>query len=149
MEIGARSRIKKINITSVIDSGSDFEGLKDSYFVIAVCQKCEAIYLETQPFHICGKMMIVSILASVEVIMNTSTSIRIDQTLYEQARSEALVEHRTIAGQIEYWARVGRAALDNPDLPVSFIAESLASMAEPRSEATDFVPRSAADELRG
>ncbi len=81
--------------------------------------------------------------------MNTSISIRIDQKLYEQARSEALVEHRTIAGQIEYWAKVGRAALDNPDLPVSFIAESLASMAEPRGEAADFVPRSAADELRG
>ena len=32
--------------------------------------------------------------------------------------------------------------LDNPDLPVSFIAESLTSMAEPREEATAFVPRS-------
>lgn len=74
--------------------------------------------------------------------MSTSTSIRIDQTLYDQARSEALGEHRTIAGQIEYWAKIGRAALDNPDLPVSFIAESLASLAEPRSEATAFVPRS-------
>ena len=73
--------------------------------------------------------------------MTTSTSIRIDQKLYEQARSEALVEHRTIAGQVEYWAKVGRAALDNPDLPVSFIAESLASMAEPREDATPFVPR--------
>jgi len=91
----------------------------------------------------------VNILVNVEVIMNTSISIRIDQKLYEQARSEALVEHRTIAGQIEYWAKVGRAALDNPDLPVSFIAESLASMAEPRGEAADFIPRSAADELRG
>ncbi|MDI6750497.1 MAG: ParD-like family protein [Rhodocyclaceae bacterium] len=74
--------------------------------------------------------------------MATSTSIRIDQKLYEQARSEALAEHRTIAGQVEYWARIGRAALDNPDLPVSFIAESLASMAEPREDATPFVPRS-------
>ena len=74
--------------------------------------------------------------------MSTSTSIRIDQTLYNQARQDALAEHRTIAGQIEYWARLGRAALDNPDLPVSFIAESLASMAEPREEATAFVPRS-------
>lgn len=74
--------------------------------------------------------------------MAASTSIRIDQTLYEQARSEARAEHRTIAGQIEYWAKVGRAALDNPDLPVSFIAESLASMAEPREDATAFVPRS-------
>ncbi len=74
--------------------------------------------------------------------MTTSTSIRIDQKLYEQARNEALAEHRTIAGQIEYWAKVGRAALDNPDLPVSFIAESLASMAEPREDATPFMPRS-------
>ena len=74
--------------------------------------------------------------------MTTSTSIRINQTLYDQARSEAVAEHRTIAGQVEYWARVGRAALDNPDLPVSFIAESLASMAEPRETTTPFVPRS-------
>ena len=74
--------------------------------------------------------------------MTASTSIRIDQTLYNQARTEALAEHRSIAGQVEYWAKVGRAALDNPDLPVSFIAESLASMAEPRDEATDFVARS-------
>lgn len=74
--------------------------------------------------------------------MAASTSIRIDQELYEQARNEASAEHRTIAGQVEYWAKVGRAALDNPDLPVSFIAESLASLAEPREEATPFVPRS-------
>jgi len=71
-----------------------------------------------------------------------TTSIRIDQTLYEQAKQDALIEHRTIAGQIEFWAMVGRAALDNPDLPVSFVAESLASMAEPREQATAFVPRS-------
>lgn len=74
--------------------------------------------------------------------MSVSTSIRIDQKLYEQAKTDALIEHRTIAGQIEFWARVGRAALDNPDLPVSFIAQSLASMQEPREEAEAFVPRS-------
>ena len=74
--------------------------------------------------------------------MTTSTSIRINRTLYDQARNEAAAEHRSIAGQVEYWAKVGRAALDNPDLPVSFIAESLASMAEPRETATSFVPRS-------
>ena len=74
--------------------------------------------------------------------MIASTSIRIDQTLYDQARNEAVAEHRTIAGQVEYWAKVGRAALDNPDLPVSFVAEALASMAEPREDATAFAPRS-------
>ena len=74
--------------------------------------------------------------------MSSSTSIRIDQDLYNQARAEAKSEHRTIAGQIEYWAQVGRAALDNPDLPVSFIADSLAALSEPRENATDFTPRS-------
>ncbi len=68
--------------------------------------------------------------------------VRIDDQLYDLARSEAAVEKRTIAGQIEYWALVGRAALDNPDLPVTFVAESLASLAEPREQATPFVPRS-------
>lgn len=76
--------------------------------------------------------------------MPATTSIRIDQTLYNQAKADAAAEHRTIAGQIEFWAKVGRAALDNPDLPVSFIAESLASMAEAREDATPFVPRSRA-----
>lgn len=74
--------------------------------------------------------------------VSTSTSIRINQALYEQAKADASVEHRSIAGQIEFWARVGRAALDNPDLPVTFVAESLASMAEPRDQAQPFIPRS-------
>jgi len=68
--------------------------------------------------------------------------VRIDDTLYEQARAEAKIERRTIAGQIEFWAMVGRAALDNPDLPVTFVAESLLAMSEPREDATPFVPRS-------
>jgi hypothetical protein len=74
--------------------------------------------------------------------MSVSTSIRINQDLYEQAKLDAALEHRSIAGQIEFWARVGRAALDNPDLPVSFVAESLASMAEPREQSQPFVARS-------
>lgn len=74
--------------------------------------------------------------------MSASTSIRINQELYDQAKQDAALEHRSIAGQIEFWARVGRAALDNPDLPVSFVAESLASMAESREQSKPFVSRS-------
>jgi hypothetical protein len=69
-----------------------------------------------------------------------SISVRIPRDLYEQARADAAVEHRSIPGQIAFWAKVGRAALDNPDLPVSFIAEALASLAEPREDATPFEP---------
>jgi len=68
--------------------------------------------------------------------------VRIDKQLYEQAKSEAKAEHRTIAGQIEFWATVGRAAIDNPELPVDFVIQVLASMKEPRSDATPFQPRS-------
>ena len=67
--------------------------------------------------------------------------VRIDKETYEQAKAEAAIEHRTIAGQIEYWAKVGRAAIDNPDLPIYFIIDSLASLAEPASEKVQFVRR--------
>jgi len=70
-----------------------------------------------------------------------SVSVRIDDTLVDQARIAAKAEFRTVQGQIEFWAKVGRAALDNPDLPASFIAECLMSMNEPRDEAEPFVPR--------
>lgn len=70
-----------------------------------------------------------------------SMPVRIDDELYEQAKADASAEHRSIAGQIEFWAKVGRAALDNPDIPASFIAESLISMAEPREHSTPFVSR--------
>ncbi len=73
-----------------------------------------------------------------------SVSIRIDQSLVEQARIAAKAEYRTVQGQIEFRAKVGRAALDNPDLPVSFIAESLMSLNEPKENALPFEPRSGA-----
>lgn len=71
-----------------------------------------------------------------------SVSVRMDESLVEQARAAAKAEFRTVQGQLEFWAKVGRAALDNPDLPASFIAESLMAMAEPREDATLFVPHS-------
>jgi hypothetical protein len=64
--------------------------------------------------------------------------VRIEDDLDISARDQAKAEHRTIAGQIEFWAKVGRAALDNPDLPVDFIANALISMAEPRDHATPY-----------
>jgi hypothetical protein len=52
-------------------------------------------------------------------------------------------KHRTIAGQLEFSAKLKRAAIDNPDLPVRFIANALASMAESRESTTPFVSRTA------
>ena len=71
----------------------------------------------------------------------SSVSVRLDESLISAARIAAKIEYRTVQGQVEFWAKVGRAALDNPDLPASFIAESLMSMAEPREDSLPFVPR--------
>ena len=69
-------------------------------------------------------------------------SIRINEELYSRAKTEAAIEHRTIAGQVEYWAKVGRTAIDNPDLPIYFIIDLLASMAEPISERSPYITNS-------
>jgi len=69
-----------------------------------------------------------------------SMSVRIDDELYEQAKIASKGECRTIAGQLEFWAKVGRAALDNPDLPVDFVRELMISRAEDRKQFTTFVP---------
>jgi hypothetical protein len=65
--------------------------------------------------------------------------VRIDTDLYEQAKSHASAERRTIAGQIEFWAMIGKAALDNPDLPIDFVRELLIAKAEGKSLSTPFI----------
>ncbi|NMM36116.1 MAG: ParD-like family protein [Glaciimonas sp.] len=66
--------------------------------------------------------------------------VRIDDVLYEMARAQAKAERRTIAGQIEFWALLGRTALDNPDLPIDFVRDLLIAGAEGPTLATTFVP---------
>jgi len=56
-----------------------------------------------------------------------SVAIRIDDNLYKQAESTARAESRTAPLQIQYWARIGKAALENPDLPIDFIKSILSS----------------------
>ena len=56
-----------------------------------------------------------------------SIAMRINENLYRQAESVAKAESRTASLQIHYWARIGKAALENPDLPVEFIVSCLAA----------------------
>ena len=80
--------------------------------------------------------------SQVEVPMQTS-SVRIKSELIEAARQEAKGEMRTVQGQLEFWIKVGKAALENPELPASFVAEAVLALEEPRELATTFIPRSA------
>jgi hypothetical protein len=67
--------------------------------------------------------------------------VHIDDNLYDLAKSHASAEGRTIAGQIEFWALIGKAALDNPDLPIDFVRDLLVAKAENKSLATPFIPQ--------
>lgn len=53
--------------------------------------------------------------------------IRIDETIYQEAKKVAAAEFRSIPNQIEYWAKLGKCALDNPDLPIEFIKDIIFS----------------------
>lgn len=64
--------------------------------------------------------------------------IRIDEAIYSEAKKTASAEYRSIPHQIEFWARIGKCALDNPDLPIEFIRELLISKRQDRSLAEPF-----------
>ena len=59
-----------------------------------------------------------------------STVIRISDRLAKEAKTRSKVEHRSMTSQLEYWATIGKAAEENPDLPFSFIKETLMAMEE-------------------
>ena len=52
-------------------------------------------------------------------------TLEIDNQLYREAELEANVNHITVDEQVSLWAKVGKAALDNPDLPANFIKDIL------------------------
>ena len=48
-------------------------------------------------------------------------SITVSDQAYAQAQPYAAAAHRTVDEELEYLAKLARAALENPDLPVEFI----------------------------
>ncbi len=68
-----------------------------------------------------------------------STAIRISEKLAEEARKYSAVEHRSLTGQIEYWAMLGKSMEENPDLTFDLIKEILIGIEElERGEKTEY-----------
>ncbi|WJM80803.1 TA system antitoxin ParD family protein [Pectobacterium brasiliense] len=59
-----------------------------------------------------------------------ATSIRLDDDFVEEVKVHAEAMRRSVPKQIEYWAKIGRIAEDNPELPFSFINEILLAKSE-------------------
>ena len=67
-----------------------------------------------------------------------SSAVRISHKLIDDAKIISKVENRSVTGQIEYWAKIGKCALDNSDLPIEFIKDVLVSKNSDKSLAEPF-----------
>jgi len=54
-----------------------------------------------------------------------ATAVKVSDELFEKAKIKSKVFNRSIAGQIEYWAKLGQIVEENPDLPMPFIQDIL------------------------
>ena len=62
---------------------------------------------------------------------------------YEHAKLAGLKNDYSAKDQIQFWVRLGRACMDDPDLPSTFVAECLPSFSEYRAQKlTSYIPRS-------
>ncbi len=59
-----------------------------------------------------------------------TTAVRVSQELVREAKIYSKIDKRSVTGQIEHWARIGKCAEDNPDLTYSLIREILIGLVE-------------------
>ena len=59
-----------------------------------------------------------------------ATAIRISDDLVSEAKKFSRIDHRSLTGQVEHWARIGKCAEENPDLTYNFIKELLIGIDE-------------------
>lgn len=67
-----------------------------------------------------------------------SYAVKLSDHIVFDARIMAKVFNRSLAGQIEYWAKIGKIAEENPDLSYDFIKNLLISMEENRESLTAY-----------
>lgn len=59
-----------------------------------------------------------------------TTAVRVSGELVREARIFSKIDQRSLTGQIEHWAKIGKCAEENPDLTYSLIKEILIGLAE-------------------
>jgi len=59
-----------------------------------------------------------------------ATAVRVSEELLVEAKKFSRIDHRSLAGQIEHWARMGKCAEENPDLTYALIKEILMGLEE-------------------
>ena len=57
-------------------------------------------------------------------------SVKLSDQMVGQAKTMSRAFNRSVAGQIEYWAKIGKIAEENPDLTYDFITKLLVAKEE-------------------
>ncbi len=57
-------------------------------------------------------------------------AIKLSDDLVTDAKTHGTAQHRSAPRQIEYWARIGKLADENPDLPLGFLKDVLTGIQE-------------------
>ena len=63
-------------------------------------------------------------------LINMATAIKISEELITKARVYSKVNRRSITAQIEFWAKIGRCAEENPDMTYDQIKSILIGIEE-------------------
>jgi len=59
-----------------------------------------------------------------------TTAVRVSEGLVKEAKIYSKIDKRSLTGQIEHWAVIGKCAEQNPDLTYSLIKEILIGLEE-------------------
>ena len=62
-----------------------------------------------------------------------ATAVKLSENIVCEAKIISKVLNRSIAGQIEHWAKIGRIAEENPDLTYELIKNILISQQEAKA----------------
>lgn len=62
--------------------------------------------------------------------MRMATAVKLSENIISEAKIISKALNRSLAGQIEHWARIGKIAEENPDLSYEFIKNVLIAQEE-------------------
>ena len=69
-----------------------------------------------------------------------ATAVKLSDSIISEAKIMSKAVNRSVAGQIEHWAKIGRIAEENPDLTYEFIKNILIAQQEAQSDKLEPYP---------
>ena len=101
-----------------------YDGHRDLIYSIAVSSEYR------KQVAICNNLFYISDKNRIREDSTMTTAVRVSQKLVREAKIYSKIDKRSVTGQIEHWARIGKCAEENPDLTYSLIKEILIGLVE-------------------